>query len=71
MENAEASVVLDSMSRIENYCERKWALWFWTEVLEKIFLLLGKTNEDVKWTSSAGTLKEYFTHSTLICLFFD
>ena len=33
--------------------------------------LLGKTKEDVKWTSSAGPLKEYFTHSTLRFLFFD
>lgn len=31
--------------------------------------LLRKTNKDIKWTSSVGTLKEYFTHSILITVY--
>lgn len=70
MENTDASLIFHSASGTELVeRQRKRALWFWTEVLEKNFLLQ-KTNKDIKWTSSEGTLKEYFIHSIFISGFF-
>lgn len=42
---------------VEN--QRKRALWFGDEVLEKN-VSLPETNKDIKWTSPVGTLKESF-----------